>query len=175
MGTIVRPDMLKNALGAKLAAAAAQLLELREAEQPRLTPHLSPPEIIGAFLVHVRGIHPIVDVFGRAQAGELVFKAWHETWRAALSKADLALWDRLRDDHQGHEHGAELIEDEISVSADASATGHESRGPRADVRKRRFRFAADPKRPASDVCADYLRLARRFVEDFVRAHEQFLK
>ena len=143
MGTIIRPDMLKNALGAKLAAAAAQLLELREAEQPRLTPHLSPHEIVAAFLVHVRAIHPIVDVFGRAQAGELVFKAWHERWRAALAKADLALWDRLREAQHSHAHGAELIEDEISVTADGPSAAHEpAAAPRANMRKRRVRFAS---------------------------------
>jgi len=167
--------MLKSALGAKLAAAQAQMLDLREAEQPRLTPHLSPHEIIGAFLVHMRGIQPIVDVFGRAHAGELMFKAWHEAWRAALTKADLALWDRLRDSQHAQPHGAELIEDEISVIADAPSTAREP-GParRADIHKPRVRFAADPNRAASDVCADYLRLARAFVEDFVRNHERFL-
>jgi len=173
MGTIIRPDMLKNALGAKLAAAAAQLLELREAEQPRLTPHLSPHEIIGAFLLHVRGVYPIVDTFGRAQAGELMYKAWHETWRNSLTKPDLALWDRLRDDakHHEHAHGAELVEDEIAVKVDPTAT----RPGGGNARKVRVRFAADPNRAASEVCADYLRLARRFVDAFVRANEQILR
>ena len=35
-------------------------------------------------------------------------------------------------------------------------------GARADVRKRLIRFAASPNRAASDVCDDYLRLAKRF-------------
>jgi hypothetical protein len=47
-------------------------------------------------------------------------------------------------------------------------------GTRADVRKQIFRFAASPNRVASDVCDDYLRLARRFADDFVRDYARFL-
>jgi len=178
MGTIIRPDMLKNALGAKLAAAAAQIAELREAEEPRLTPHLNPREIIATFLAQVRGVYPIADVFGKAQAGDLVFNAWYENWRAALARPELALWDQLlhADRIQREQgHAAELIEDEISVAADPSIITHPfQRSSWPQVPKLRVRFAAYARRPASEVCDDYLKLARRFVDDFVRDHERFL-
>jgi hypothetical protein len=176
MGAIVRPDMLKGVLSSKLSAATTQLLELREAEQPRLTPHLSPHQIVDAFLLHARGVYPIVDAFGKLHAGDLVYKAWHEAWRSSLTKADLALWDRLRDDgtQREHAHRAELIEDEIAATADPSVAQSTS-GAHGNVHKLRVRFPFDPNRAASEVCADYLRLARRFANDFVREHEQLLR
>ena len=178
MGTIIRPDMLKNALGAKLAAAAAQIAALHEAEEPRLTPHLNPRESIAACMMHMRSVHPIADAFGKAQAGDLVFNSWYETWRAGLAKTDLALWDELLHPDRAqreHGHGAELIEDEISVAADPSIITHPfQRSSVPEVPKRRVRFAAHADRPASDVCNDYLRLARRFVDDFLRSNERFL-
>ena len=79
MSTTVRPDNLKAALDAKLAAAMSQLVELREAEQPRVTPHLNPREIIGTFLLYAGRVYPIADAFGRAQAGDLQFDAWYGT------------------------------------------------------------------------------------------------
>jgi hypothetical protein len=55
-----------------------------------------------------------------------------------------------------------LIETEISVASDPSITGQQRVLGRADVRKQIYRFAASPNRAASDVCDDYLRLARNF-------------
>ena len=165
--------MLKSALHAKLAAAAAQVAGLREAEELRLTPHLNPREMIATFLLVARRIYPIADTFGKAQAGDLVFNSWYQAWRAGLSKADLALWHQLS--AGGHEPEL-LIEDEVSVPADPSIITHPSRKSAwPEVPKRRVRFAAHAKRPASDVCDDYLRLARRFVDDFVRDYERFLR
>ena len=171
MSSTVRPDNLRAALDAKLAAAMSQLVELREAEQPRLTQHLNPREAVGAFLLYTRAIYPIVDTFGRAQAGHLQFDAWYGQWRDNLGTPDRALWTQLRDDRVRPEHGkdAALIEIEISVDTDQLPPG-----ARRDVRKRLLRFAALPERPASDVCDDYLRLAKRFAADFVRDHARFL-
>ena len=68
-----------------------------------------------------------------------------------------------------------MIEREISVSADPSSAVHESApGARADVRKKLIRFAASPDRAASELCDEYLRLARRFADDFVRDYARFL-
>jgi hypothetical protein len=68
-----------------------------------------------------------------------------------------------------------LIETEISVASDPSITGqHPVLGTRAEVRKKLFRFAVSPNRAASDVCDDYLRLARRLADDFVRDYARFL-
>jgi hypothetical protein len=178
MSATVRPDNLKAALDAKIAAALAQLGEVREMEQPRLTPHINPTEIVRAFLLYACGVFPVASTFGKAQAGELQFNAWYEQWVTGLSDADRALWKRLRDDRvqQEHGHGAELIDVEIAVAADSSVALPQSLpAARADVRKRLVRFAAYANRAASDVCEDYLRLARVFANDFVRDHARFLR
>jgi hypothetical protein len=173
----VRPDNLRAALDAKLAAAMSQLVDLREAEQPRVTAHLNPRTLVGAFLSYVGRVYPIADTFGRNQAGDLQFDAWYRQWIERLGPIDRALWKQLRDEHMGQEHGhaVALTEVEISVAADPSITGHHPvPGSHADLRKRIVRFAAAPNRTASDVCDDYLRLAKRFVHDFLRDYRRFL-
>jgi len=177
MSTTVRPDNLRAALAAKLAAAMSQSVDLREAEQPRVTPHLNPREIVGSFLQYASSVYPVADTFGRAQAGDLQFDAWYRQWMETLGDVDRALWKQLRDERARQEHGqgAALMDREISVSADPSITAHEpAPGARADVRKKLVRFAAHPDRAASDLCDDYLRLARRFADDFVRDYARFL-
>ena len=177
MSTTVRPDNLRAALDAKLAAAMSQLVELREAEQPRFTPHRNPREIVGTFLLYACRVSPIADTFGRTQAGDLQFDAWYGQWIEKLGDADRALWKQLREERVRQELGlgTELIEVEIPVSSDPSITVQQSPpGARADVRKKLLRFAAAPNRAASDVCDDFLRLARRFADDFVRDYARFL-
>ncbi len=175
--TTIRPDNLRAALDAKLAAALGRLDELREADQPRLTLHLSPREIIGAFLDYVRSIYRIADIFARGQVGELQFNAWYQQWWGNLSDTDRALWRYLRDDRVRHEHwkGTDLIELEIAVPSDPSVTAAQSPpGTRAEVPKQLVRFAAYPNRTASEVGDDCLRLARRFAHDFLRDYARFL-
>jgi hypothetical protein len=177
MSTTVRPDNLRVALDAKLAAAMSQLVDLREAEEPRVTPHLNPREIVAAFLLYAGSVYPIADTFGRTQAGDLQFDAWYEQWIRKLGAADRALWKQLRHERVQQEHGrgAALLETEIAVSSDPAITGqHPMLGAGADVRKQLVRFATSPNRAASDVCDDYLRLARRFALDFVRDYARFL-
>jgi len=177
MSTTVRPDNLRAALDAKLAAAMSQLVELREAEQPRATVHLNPREIIETFLQYACRVYPIVETFGRAQAGDLQFDAWYAQWIAGLGDVDRALWKELREEYGRREHGqgAALIEAEILVASDPSITAQQSvPGARAEIRKRLIRFAASPKRTSGDVCDDYLRLARQFAHDFVRDYARFL-
>jgi hypothetical protein len=167
-------ERLKDALQAKLAAAASQLLELREAEEPRVTPHLNPRQIIGELLSHLRGVQPIASKFGKAQAGDLQFNAWYESWRGKLSEVERTLWRQLRADAAQHErlHAADFVEEWTSVDADP--TGTLPPGASHLVRKQLIRFASNPDKTASAVCAEYLRLARRFVQDFVRDHGRFL-
>lgn len=177
MSSTVRPDNLRAALDAKLAAAMAQLVELREAEQPRVTVHLNPREIVGTFLLYLSRVYPIADTFGRAQAGDLQFGAWYGQWVEKLGEADRALWKQLRDQcvQQERAQGVALIEVEISVAADPSSAMHQSvPSAQADVRKPLVRFATSPNRLAGDVCEDYLRLARRFADDFRRDYARFL-
>jgi hypothetical protein len=177
MSTTVRPDNLRAALDAKLAAAMSQLVELREADQPRVTLHLNPREIVETFLLYACRIQPIVDTFGRAQAGDLQFDAWYEQWTGSLAEADRALWKELRDERVRHDLGLghALIEAEIPIPSDPSTAPQPSApGDQAELRKRVIRFPASPNRAASDVCDDYLRLARRFAHDFVRDYARFL-
>jgi hypothetical protein len=176
MSTTVRPDNLRAALDAKLAAALSQLVDLREAEQPRVT-HLNPREIIETFLRYACRVYPIADTFGRAQAGDLQFEAWYSQWLGKLGAADRALWQQLHEGFARQEqgHGAALIDVEIAVPADPSVTAPQSApDARTAVPKRLVRFAGAPNRPASDVCADYARLAKRFVGEFIRDHARFL-
>ena len=147
-------------------------------EQPRPTPHLNPREIVGAFLLYARGIFALLRTFGRTQAGELQFNAWYEQWVKALIDADRALWNHLGDERpqQPHGHAAELIDVEISVATDPPVAPQPSLpGARPEVRKRLVRFAAYANRPASNVCGDYLRLARVFAHDFIRDHQRFIR
>ena len=177
MSSTVRPDNLKAALDAKIAAAMSQLVELREAEQSRVTLHLNPREIISTFLQYAGRVHPIADTFGREQAGDLQFDAWYAQWLEKLGDADRALWKQLREERVRQELGMEtaLTEVEISVPSDPSITVQQSvPGEQAEVRKRIFRFASAPNRAASEVCYDYVRLARRFAQDFVRDYARFL-
>jgi hypothetical protein len=177
MSSTVRPDNLRAALDARLAAAMSQAVELREAELPRVTPHLNAREIVGAFLQYARGVHAIVDAFGKAQVGDLQLASWHAQWTQALSHDDRALWRQLSDEPgmPAPPPGAALVDLEISVAPDPSITGeHPALGTRADVRKKLVRFAAYPSKAASDVCGEYLRLAKRLAADFVRDHARFL-
>lgn len=178
MSTTVRPDNLRAALDAKLAAAMSQLVDLREAEQPRATLHLNPREIVETFLLYACRIQPIAEAFGREQASDLQFDAWYGQWLAKLSDTDQALWKQLRDERARQENGqgVALVETEISVPSDPSISAQQAVPiAGAEIRKRIFRFAASPSRAASAVCADYLRLAKRFAGEFVRDYARFLK
>jgi hypothetical protein len=174
MSTTVRPDNLRAALDAKLAAAMSQLVELREADQARLTLHLNLREIVETFLLHACRIQPIADTFGRAQAGDLQFDAWYGQWLGGQSDLDRALWKQLHEERVRQELGlgTALLEVELPIASPSSQQSPPA-AP-AEVRKRFIRFAGSPNRAASDVCDDYLRLARRFVDDFVRDYARFL-
>ena len=93
-----------------------------------------------------------------------------------LGDVDRALWKQLRDEcaRQERGQGPALIERETSVSADPSIAARSLPGAHGDVRKPLLRFVVSPNRPASDVCDDYLRLARRFADEFVRDYSRFL-
>ena len=174
MSSTLRPDNLKAALHAKLAAAQGQLMALHEAEQPCLTPHLSPRQIVISFMGYAGGVYAIADAFGRAEVGELQFNAWYEQWMRALNNVDRALVQQVRHHaaHHGQADATPLVEVEISVDPDPSVTVPNLRH---GVRKQLARFATQPERPASDVCEEYLRVTKQFAGDFVRDHDRFLK
>ena len=172
MSSTLRPDNVKAALAAKLAAAMAQLAELREAEQPRLTTHLSARELIGALLGYARSVPAVATAFGKAHAGELQFDSWHDQWVKALNDADRALWKQLGAP-QGE--GAALVDSEIIVDRDpAAAASQQKPAEHAGARKRLVRFAAYPERAASDVCRAFVWLAKRFADDFLRDYARFV-
>lgn len=101
----VRPDNLRAALDAKLAAAMSQLMDLREAEQARVAPHLNPREIVRAFLLYARGVCTIVDTFGKSQVGHLQFNAWYGQWTDKLGEIDRPLWAQLHDERAAPDQG----------------------------------------------------------------------
>jgi hypothetical protein len=166
MSATVRPDNLKAALDAKIAAALAQLAELRESEEPRITPHLNPRELVASLLLYAHGIYSVASSFGRAQVGELQYEAWYEQWKQALGDADRGVWRELSEGGANAQGGG-LIDVEILVTGVSSAPH--------DTRKRVCRFAAYPQRSASDLCAELLRLGKRFAGEFMRDHARFLR
>ena len=166
MSATVRPDNLKAALDAKIAAGLAQLSELRESEQPRITP-LNPRELVAALLRYARGVNTVAGGFAKGLVGELQYNSWYEQWKGTLADADRLLWRKLGEGST-EAHDVELIDVEAVLAADPSAT-------HADIRKRVCRFAAYPERSASDVGGDVLRIARRFAGEFIRDHARFLR
>ncbi len=176
MSSSLRPDNLRAALDAKLAAAMSQLDELREAEQPRVTLHLNPREIVGTFRQYSCRVYVICDTFGRMHAGDLQFDTWYSQWTDKLGEAERALWKQFREERVRLDLGlgTAFIEAEIPVPSNPAITARESAPGAHEVRKRFVRFAAAPTRAASAVCDDYLRLAKRFAQDFVRDYARFL-
>jgi hypothetical protein len=176
MSASLRPDNLRAALDAKLAAAMSQVDELREAEQPRVTLHLNPREIVSSFLQYAGRVYVIGDTFGRMHAGDLQFETWYAQWTERLGDNDRALWKQFRDERVRLDLGlgTAFIEAEIPVPSDPAITARELAPGAHEVRKRFVRFAVAPTRAASAVCDDYLRLAKRFAHDFVRDYARFL-
>ena len=145
----VRPDNLKAALDAKLAAAMSQLVDLREAEQARVA-HLNPREIVRSFLLYARGVCAIVETFGKSQAGHLQFNAWYGQWSQELSGVDRALWARLRDNRVEQGHG----QDPALLALDSAVAARPSAG--------------------SEMCTGWLQLVQRLAADFLRDYARFL-
>jgi hypothetical protein len=173
VSTTLRPDNIKAALDAKLAAAMAQLAELREAEQPRLTTHLSPRELVGSLLGYARSVPALAGGFGKTHAGDLQFDSWNDQWLKSLNDADRTLWAQLGAP-QGE--GAALVDAEIVVDRDpAPAASQQKPAASAGTRKRIVRFAAYPQRAASDVCRAFVWLAKRYADDFQRDYARFLR
>jgi len=79
-----------------------------------------------------------------------------------------------------HEHGDEaaLINVFIPITLDHSHIEHNvlvlrlaASGFKSSAAKGGIRFQAYADKPASEVCAAYLQLCRRFVDDFLRDHK----
>jgi hypothetical protein len=101
----VDPARLTTALHAKLGAAHHKLSQLREAEQPRLMPHLEPQTIVPDFLASAHGVFPTIRTFAEASTSKPAFNDWLQRWEAGLSPDELALWDHMRHERVAAEHG----------------------------------------------------------------------
>jgi hypothetical protein len=174
MTATVRPDKFRQAIHAKVDDATWRLLEIRESERPILTPNIVPAHMIGHFLAAARGVYQTAQTFAEGQG--LPFDAWYRRWLQALSNAERGLWRSLTEerDAQIHGEGPALVMVEIDVTDQLSHYNYTAppHGPlqRPRMTKPGQRFAAYPGRLASEVCDDFLKLARRFVDDFSHDH-----
>ena len=77
-------------------------------------------------------------------------------------------------DADEHGHGADLVSVAIPIALEWMPTNTVllglGIGDQPTASKGGVRFSAYPDKPASEVCAAYLQLCRRFVDDFLRDH-----
>ncbi len=171
----VDPARLEVALHEKLGAASWKLSELRDAEQPRLTPNREPQTIIPHFLTSARGVHATIETFTKKSWPQGSFAAWRKQWEASLSADEVTLWDNMQDERDASEHGdgADLIPVQIPIEPPLDNSSHSVillslPAYRPVSWKGGVRFKSYPDTFASAVCFNYLELCRRFVDDFLR-------
>jgi hypothetical protein len=176
MSATVRPEKLREALYAKLGVAGESLYEIRQSERAEINRFNDARRYIGDFLHAARGVYPVAETFLKPAK----FKKWFEPWeKNRLSDSERALWGKIRIERVSQEHGegVGLIAVSIPIPRAAmspsvpnvahlhlAATGYQG----GESSKGGERFRAYPDKPASEVCAEYLKLANRFVEDFLR-------
>jgi len=170
----VAPSKLVNALDTKLSAARRKVLDLQRAEEPRVD-GISHHDLVIHFLKAARGVYPVVKTFHDAWLQGHSFEAWLTSWEQGLIPADLALWQYMQDQRDRDEHGdgADLVSVDIPVMLDhqqpynAALYGVGPEGqPKAS--KGSVRFGKYPHRRVSEVCAEYLTLCQRFMDDYLR-------
>ena len=178
----VRPEKLKDALNAKVSDAVFSLHELREADKPEINRYWESQTSAVAFVHAAHGLVPVCETFGdNYPLHPSGFKAWHTSWKAALSLGALQLWERMYDARrfQDHGEGAGFIPHRIEITRGdqiqgqhnaallglAASSGIDNRSWKGGVRHEAY-----PDRPVSEVCAEYLELCQRFVADFLRDH-----
>lgn len=179
MRVTVDPAKVREALSRKLGSAGENVGLLRQSELPEMNGHWKPAKYAIAVLHAARGVYPTAERFAE---GRLDMPGWYREWRAAIGVNDCALWDQLRDDRAAQEHGdgAEFVRVEIPVTRGPGMpemfrnNALYGGGAQPSASKGGIRFAAYPDRPASEVAADYLRVAQRFVDDFLREHARLI-
>jgi hypothetical protein len=156
-------------LQAKLAEVIACVHELRDVEQSRLTTRLEGWEIVYKRLSAARAIYKTAETFAQGRPGTDC-----DAWLGRLTGLERELWRQMRDagDQQLHGECAELIAVKVAIPWEPAAeTFHGAPAP-APARPASYklvpRFRRYPSRPASDVCAEYLALCQRFVNDVRR-------
>jgi hypothetical protein len=165
MAVTVRPEKLREALGAKLATAVQALYELREADKPMMNRIWEPQNVVVEFLHAAHGVYPIVKTFGEENLQPAGFRQWVDGWKSGLSATNRHLWQQMNTERVAQEHGegADLIPHQIEISQ------IDNRSFKGGVR-----FAAYPDRPVSEVCAEYFDLCQRFGDDFRRDHAHLI-
>ena len=127
------------------------------------------------------GVFPTAQAFIE-QHGLDFNNGWYKDWREnVLTPTNRALWAQLRDERHDYEHGpgADLIAYSIDVERDSSTAAHASYsspagGGGSRCRKGGVRFAAYPDQKASEVRAEWLRLAQKFRDAFIKDHARLL-
>jgi hypothetical protein len=165
------PTDTRPALQAKLAEAISCVQELRDFEQPRLTPRMDGWEIVAKLLGAARAVYQVAETFVEGRPGT-DFAAWYAAWLGRLTGLERELWQQMRDagDERLHGECAELFAVKVTIPWEPAAeTFHGVPGvARPESYKPVPRFRRYPGRPASDVCAEYFALCQRFVNEIRR-------
>jgi hypothetical protein len=173
----VAPSELARTLHTKLDAAKLKLLDVQKAEQPRGGGSESHRDLVMQFVRSARGVYPVAKTFGKDWLPGNRFKVWRDKWEDGLAAAEQTLWhhvQKLRDIDE-HGEGAPLIPVAIPVALDDCVPTNAALlglgpGHQPTASKIGAGFSPYPNKPASEVCAEYLQLCRRFVDDFLRDH-----
>jgi hypothetical protein len=169
---VVRREKFREVALAKISDAKFLVHDLRESERPVFNPQLHSAQIIGRLLPAARGVFQAAEARMDTKGA---FSGWYnDVWLKSLSAQETDLWKTLTHNRDGqiHGEGPELTSTNLEVTEgmDPMSQSHVmQRVERPRAWKPVARFAAYPDRAASDVCNDWLALAQRFVDDFVRA------
>jgi hypothetical protein len=74
MSATVRPQKLREALNAKLAAAVQCVFELQQAELPEFNRYQEPQQSIVDFLHAAHGVYPVVTTFAESHTQRADFE-----------------------------------------------------------------------------------------------------
>jgi hypothetical protein len=165
------PTDARPAFQAKLAEVTSCVRELRDVEQPRLTPRMDGWEIVARLLATARAIYQMAETLVESRPGT-DFDALYGAWLASLTEPQRELWQQMRaaGGEQLHGESAELFAVKVTIPWEPAAeTFHGVPGvARPESYKPVPRFRRYPGRPASDVCADYFALCQLFVDEIRR-------
>jgi len=165
------PTDVLPALQANLAEVLSCVRELRDVEQPRLTPRMDGWKIVAKLLAAARAIRQMAKTLVESRP-ETDFDTWYAASLASLTELQRELWQQMRDavGEQLQGECAELFAVKVTIPWEPAAEAfHGVPGAaRPESYKPLPRFRRYPGRPASDVCADYFALCQRFVDEIRR-------
>jgi hypothetical protein len=173
----VAPSELARSLHTELDAARLKLRDVLKAEQPRGGGSESHRDLVMQFVRSARGVYPVAKTFGRDWLPGNRFKVWCNKWEGGLTDAEQTLWHHVQElrDIDEHGEGAPLVPVAIPVALDDGVPTNAALlglgpGQQSTASKIGAGFSPYPDKPASEVCARYLQLCCRFVDDFLRDH-----